>query len=107
MDIHKNNVGKISMKIIKRSKLRIAVGRVYYNLKRQIDWRFSGKRFARVRNDTCIFPIVLYQHRSPLFRDLPKVDLWLQENKVINLQIGIKALTSIRQVNLSNNHKSK
>ena len=83
------------MKIIKRSKLRIAIGRVYYNLKRQIDWRFSGKRFARVRNDTCIFPIVLYQHQSPLFRDLPKVDLRLQENKVINLQIGIKALNNL------------
>ncbi len=83
------------MKTIKRSKLRIACGKVYYGLKRQIDWRFSGKQFACLKNDTHILPVVLYHHQTPLIRNLPKVDLWLQKNKIINLQIGVQALNNL------------
>lgn len=77
------------MKSIKRSKIRIIGGRLFYTLKRQVDWTFSGKKFARQKGDFNQFPVVAVHHETPLIRNLSKVDQWLQLNKIKNLAIAV------------------
>lgn len=82
------------MKPIKRSKYRILLGRIYYTSKRYIEWYFSRTRFAKARADTC-FPYIVSTHQTPLLRQLKDVDMWLQYNKVKNLEIATKQLDGI------------
>ncbi len=83
------------MKIIKRSKIRLILGKIYYSFKRCWDWNFAGKQFARVKGSSGAFESVVFRHETPLFRELPKVDLWLQQNKVKNLAIAVKKLHNL------------
>lgn len=63
-----------------RTKLRIALGRVYYTLRRHVEWYTSNTRFAKVRPSEQL-PVVVFQHQTPLLRRLKGVDMWLQHNK--------------------------
>jgi vancomycin resistance protein VanW len=89
------------MKFVKRSKLRLAGGKIYFYWKRQIDWRFSGKKYARPTSPGqeagggTIFSIPLIRHETPLIRPLPKLELHLQHNKIINLQAAVRKLNRL------------
>lgn len=49
----------------------------------------AGKRFTKVRRPDRLFPVVVFHHETPLIRNLPKAELWLQQNKIRNLTIAV------------------
>lgn len=88
------------MKTDKRSKIRLAGGKIFHYWKRQLDWRFSGKKYARPRafdttNGETRFPVIQVQHQTPLIRQLPQVEMKWQYNKIKNLRIAVGVLDGI------------
>jgi len=70
---------------VKRSKLRLWLGRYFYILKRRFEWSFSNTKFAtQIVSEP--LPAQIFMHQSILMRQLKDVDMWLQHNKVTNLQ---------------------
>ncbi len=82
------------LKPIKRSQLRIYLGKKYYRLKRYMDWYLSRKKYSTRKVDT-MMPYVIFKHETPLFRKLQHVDMWLQYNKVNNLKIASKKVNGV------------
>ncbi|MFZ5816136.1 MAG: VanW family protein [Bacillota bacterium] len=78
-----------------RSPLRMALGSVYFTLRRWVQWSFSQTDWARTIADPTTFGQVLFEHRTPLYRRLRNVDMWLQENKVTNLRIALRRLNGV------------
>ncbi len=78
----------------KRSKLRQTLGREYYIIKRHFDWKFGGKKWAKIDTDTFSGDVV-FEHHSPILRKLQGVDMQLQHNKRTNLQLAISHLNQI------------
>ena len=78
----------------KRTRLRIALGKMCYALLRYLKWYFGGIRFAKKRNDST-YPVVAFRHRTPLIRKLKDVEMWLQYNKVKNLAIAVQRINGI------------
>lgn len=74
--------------------LRIIGGRFYHRLKREYEWRLSGKKFALDKKDG-LLPEVLFTHRTPLYRNLPRLQMRLQKNKVINLRLAVSSLNRV------------
>ena len=74
--------------------LRIAGGIMYHRLKRAYDWRLSGKRYAVHKNDAP-FPEICFAHQTPLYRNLPRQEMWLQKNKVVNLRLAVSLLDGV------------
>lgn len=81
----------IDKKPIKRSKLRLIVGRRYYTLKRYADWYLSGKKYAKTI-DTNPHPYIVFSHSTPLLRKLKDVDMYLQYNKITNLKLAVSKI---------------
>ncbi|HYF96326.1 MAG TPA: VanW family protein [Symbiobacteriaceae bacterium] len=80
---------------VHRSRLRMALGTVFFSLRRHIKWRFSRTRWASRRKDPATLPEVIFEHRTPLFRALRDVPLHLQQGKVTNLKIAIAKMGGI------------
>lgn len=84
----------ISSKPIKRSKVRILCGQIFYTSKKFLQWWLSGKQYTREKSkedyNYCVF-----QHSTPLYRKLKDVDMYLQYNKVENLKLAIKHIDGI------------
>ncbi|SCN17135.1 Protein of unknown function [Bacillus toyonensis] len=76
------NIVKLRPK--QRSKYRIIVGTWYYSTKRYIQWLVDGKTYAK-RFQQEQLPCTAIQHRTILLRKLKDVDMWYQNNKVVNL----------------------
>lgn len=83
-----------NMKPIARSKFRILLGKTYYTYMRYLQWYFSGNKYAKGISKN-LFPYIGFSHRTPLYRKLKDVDMWMQENKVTNLRIAVKKLDGI------------
>lgn len=81
-------------KPIKRSKLRLYTGQIYYTSKKYYDWYLSRTNFAKNLNREFL-PIEIFTHQTALFRKLKDVDMWMQENKVSNLKIAIQKLNGL------------
>lgn len=77
-----------------RSALRAKLGRLYYAIRRRLLWIKMRKDFAYNRSGN-LLPHTYTSHRTLLLRRLKDVDMWLQENKVVNLQIASKKLDGI------------
>ncbi|MDU5144432.1 MAG: VanW family protein [Paenibacillus dendritiformis] len=77
-----------------RSKLRITLGMMYFRGKRHLKWIFGRTRYAG-QQQTELLPYEIFRHETPVYRNLPRVDRWLQDNKKINLQIALKKLNGI------------
>ena len=71
-----------------RSKYRIMLGKWYYSTKRHIQWLADGKHMQKV--PTRKLPCTAIQHQTILLRKLKDVDMWYQQNKVVNLKIAVK-----------------
>lgn len=84
----------IEKKQIKRSSIRLLLGKEYYSVKRHIQWYFSGKNYAKniVKEK---YPDIIFQHNTPLIRKLQNVDIQLQYNKITNLRIAVEKLNGI------------
>ncbi|MFI3238224.1 MAG: VanW family protein [Lachnospiraceae bacterium] len=84
---------KIS-KPIHRSKLRAFLGMKYYTLLRRIFWIKKRGVFARDKMEVSL-PCTIFSHKTILRRRLKDVDMWMQENKIVNLKIAIKHIDGI------------
>jgi len=82
------------MKPVKRGKLRLFFGVQAYRMKRYVEWYLGRTRYALDRTATS-FPYVHAQHRTPLRRPLQQVEMWMQENKVINLRLAARKLNGV------------
>ncbi len=80
-------------KPLKRSKPRILFGKIYYTFKRHFYWHFSKVNFAKKIEKH--LPVEIFAHKTILRRKLKNVDMWMQENKIINLKIAIKHLDGL------------
>ncbi|RSK29278.1 vancomycin resistance protein [Bacillus sp. HMF5848] len=54
----------------------------------------KNKKFA-LNKKTNQSPCLVFQHQTPLLRQLKDVEMWLQQNKIENLKIAIKNLNGI------------
>jgi len=79
----------------KRSKVRLFLGKRYFTLKKFIDWYLAGKKFCSGKDDIENYPFVVFTHCTPLLRKLKDVDMWMQHNKVKNLEIALKELDGL------------
>jgi vancomycin resistance protein VanW len=79
---------------IKRSKLRLYLGRYFYIVKRRFEWYFSNIKFAtQIIIDP--LPVKIFTHQSILMRQLQNVEMWLQYNKVTNLRLAIALINGL------------
>lgn len=84
----------IPNKPIKRSKLRLLLGKKYYMYKRYIQWIFLRKDYSREKFNTQL-NYEVYRHKTPLLRELKGVDMQLQYNKITNLRLAIKRVNGV------------
>jgi vancomycin resistance protein VanW len=79
---------------IKRSKLRQIIGIQYFTIRRYLHWYFGKHKFANTILKPNL-PYIVFRHKTPLIRRLKDVDMYLQQNKVINLKLAIQKLKNI------------
>jgi len=78
----------------KRSDLRLKIGRFIYGAKRKMLWLKMNKLFAKTVQKEKL-PHTYFSHKTILRRKLKDVDMWMQENKIINLKLATKELDGI------------
>jgi vancomycin resistance protein VanW len=62
---------------------------------RHIKWHADRTiKYAVLTNNEKL-PCVIAEHHSPLYRKLKDVDMWLQDNKVVNLKIAIAKINNL------------
>lgn len=77
-----------------RSRLRMFLGKEYFIIQRKINWWINHRHFAKV-NSTIHYNHSLIQHQSFLLRPLKDVSMYLQHNKVTNLNLAIKRINGV------------
>ncbi|MGD8190802.1 VanW family protein [Brevibacillus ginsengisoli] len=82
------------MRPIRRGRIRTALGITYYRMKRYFTWLVDSKKYARKLVSQPL-PHLIFSHQSVLRRPLRNVEMWMQENKIINLQIAVKQLNGV------------
>ena len=82
------------MKPAPRTRLRIILGKWYYQYRRYLSWYFGNFKFARTLTEES-FPHLIFSHQTPLLRKLKNVDMWLQQNKTMNLSIAAERLNGL------------
>lgn len=85
---------KENIQPIKRSPLRIRAGKLYYTYKRYLKWYLDDKKYSKSKSEKLLSNIS-FSHKTPLYRKLKKVDMWMQYNKVKNLELAIKKLNGV------------
>lgn len=84
----------INLKPKMRSYMRLYLGKMCYTFIRYLSWYINKVKYAKTRN-VKLFPIVVFQHQTPLLRKLKNVEMWLQYNKVKNLKIAVEKVNGI------------
>ena len=71
-----------------RSSARLFWGGIFYTFRRYLQWHLNRSiKYAHKRLQAPLaYKIV--KHQTPLYRQLRDVDIWLQENKVVNLKLA-------------------
>ena len=82
------------LKPIYRSKLRVFLGKRYYRTLRYFNWYFGRKEYTHTKCKEQL-KYSYFTHRTPLYRKLRDVDMWLQDNKVDNLRIALKKVDGV------------
>lgn len=77
-----------------RSDLRLWLGARYFRARRWAWWLLGGVRYARRRPERECRHLCA-SHRTPLMRRLKNVDMWMQENKVVNLRLAAARLDGV------------
>ncbi|MFZ5946322.1 MAG: VanW family protein [Bacillota bacterium] len=83
-----------NLKPLKRTKIRVSVGKIFYTFKRYLEWFLGGKKFARKASRT-LLPYVIFKHQTPLLRKLKDADMWLQHNKIKNLKLAVPRISGV------------
>lgn len=84
----------IEKKPIKRSELRLFMGKEYYTFRRYLKWYISRKKYSKGKTDM-VYPYLIFTHSTPLLRELKGVDMHLQYNKITNLKLASEKLDKI------------
>ena len=79
---------------IRRSWLRLRLGKAYYTGKRYLLWCSPKYRWAKIRKEERL-PCVQFSHATPLMRHLRGEEMVWQENKVTNLRLAVKRLDGL------------
>ena len=79
---------------IRRSWLRLRLGKAYYAGKRYLLWASPEFRWAGERRED-LLPCVQFVHATPLLRNLRGEDMDLQRNKVVNLKLAVARLDGL------------
>ena len=74
-------------KPIRRSALRLALGKAWYINKRRLNWYLSATDFATARAEQSL-QHVHASHATPMLRQFSGVDMQLQRNKMESLRIA-------------------
>jgi len=75
------------------TQFRRRLGRVYYIWKRRANWYFGKIKYAKIRGNP--LQELVFQHKTPLLRQLKAVEMYLQHNKVINLQLAAAKINGL------------
>lgn len=67
---------------------------MYHLVRRYVYWYVSGTRFATERLSRPL-PHTVFAHSSPLLRNLRNTDMWMQYNKITNLNIAVRRLNGL------------
>lgn len=79
---------------IRRSWLRLRLGRAYYAGKRYLLWCSPAFRWAKIRQEQRL-PQIQATHATPLRRQLRGEEMKWQENKVVNLKLAVARLDGL------------
>ena len=79
---------------IRRSWLRLRLGKAYYTGKRYLLWCSPKYRWAKIRKEERL-PCVQFSHATPLMRHLRGEEMVWQENKVTNLRLASARVNGI------------
>ena len=79
---------------IMRSNLRLKCGMIYYSILRKLKWMTMFQKFARV-HDQKPLKHLCFSHNTLLSRQLKDVDMWLQDNKIVNLNVAVPKIHGI------------
>lgn len=78
----------------KRGQLRSFLGREYFILKRKFHWLRNRHQYASSFDEIPqMYPVI--KHKSVLLRPLKDVDMYLQYNKIKNLELAIKEINGV------------
>ncbi len=77
-----------------RSGIRSYLGKLFYTYKRLLYWYMGSDKHAEV-HETELLEHRISSHKTPLYRELKNVDMWLQHNKAENLSIALKHLNGV------------
>ena len=80
---------------IRRSWLRLHLGKLYYATKRYLFWCSSSIQWARTRETGKQLPYIQTTHATPLLRHLKGDEMVWQKNKVINLKLAVERLNGL------------
>lgn len=93
------SIDSIIPKPIERGNLRLRMGSLYFSFKRFMQWYLSGIRYATTRlnehNGNDRFEHAMARNQSLIMRELRNVDMWMQINKIKNLELAIDQLAGL------------
>jgi len=78
-----------------RSRLRMCLGRWYFTCRRRCLWKKQSSSFAQQRIPQIPLAHLAGSHKTPLFRPLQNVEMWLQYNKVNNLKLAAARINGV------------
>lgn len=81
------------LKPIRRSDLRLKLGKTYYSFLRYMKWA-TCRSFAK-RKESQPLKNLCFQHKTILLRELKDFDMHYQHNKIINLKIAAEKMNGI------------
>ncbi len=77
----------------RRTRFRRRLGRIFYIWKRRLKWLFGAEKWAKRREMP--FEITVFEHQTPLLRQLRALDMYLQVNKITNLRLAAEKIDGI------------
>ncbi len=78
-------------KPLRRSPLRQRLGMAYYGALRRLWWLRKSGLLAKSHSPQPL-PYRCFSHKTLLRRQLKDVDMWMQQNKIVNLKIAVQKL---------------
>jgi len=73
----------------------MTLGKFYYRLRRYLQWMLDHSVKYASSFQFSALPNLVAAHKTPLYRQLRNVDMWLQQNKVTNLKLACARLNGL------------
>lgn len=80
---------------VTRTNFRMFLGKTYFTWRRYYQWTFNRSIRYGFTLKPKELPCIVVSHKTPLYRRLRNVDMWLQENKVTNLNLASEKLNGL------------